>query len=334
MGSPGRGRPSTCAGPLSWAEPPGRHSTWGGPLHDAAQGFWDASGRQLPPAHCRGARGPAAGAQCRLVQRSDRELSFPVPQAPLAPYLPALSLAMSGGHGKAYLRPALGLLAVLATYGLLQAPSGQGWTAGSARLRLQTCSRVPQLRGYFASTWESQFAAQVASAPACELGDKPERVGAWLAGAQAASGSGSGLAPRSQDVFSRFEWTDECSGDTIVQHIEPLVGHFRWAGTGGRRNRGWRAGEPPCRARTPPRLTRGPAHQTCRHPLAPHCNKNKTSTVDIQSRYGRWHGCGTLREVLDSALLTPACLPALQGLHPLFWPGPGPVQENISRCRR
>lgn len=131
---------------------------------------------------------------------------------------PAIALAARG----------VGLLVLLAAYSWLLA-SWSGPTPCALGRPSGACGQRPQLTGYVPSTWEREFAAKVASGSAstCELDAQPRRINEWLAASQAQAAHGSGALPRSRDVFSSFEWTDECSGDTFVQHIEPLVGHFR-----------------------------------------------------------------------------------------------------------
>lgn len=128
------------------------------------------------------------------------------------------------------------LLALLATHQWLDSSgiAAQTWlhasgSSSSARAAVRSCAHLPQLKRYSASTWEREFSAQVASGGApCELvAQQQERVDAWLAAVRAQVATGSGALPRSRHVFSSFEWEDECTGETFVQHIEPLVGHFR-----------------------------------------------------------------------------------------------------------
>lgn len=194
---------------------------------------------------------------------------------------PAVVLAVLG----------LGLLAVLAAW--LQASRS---SCGSDPTILRgpapglNCGHRPQLRAYAPSTWERESSALNGSASACEHADQPERVNAWLTAVK------SQAAPRSRDVFSSWSWEDECTGDTFVQHIEPLVGHFRWAGAEGRRCRARPEQAPPGRragqcalgihASQPDQGT--PCPQPRRHPLGPHCRKNYRA--GIESRCGRRRG--------------------------------------------
>ena len=139
------------------------------------------------------------------------------PQEPKGRSIPVAAVAVGG------------LAALLVVYELMQAP-------GSSLARIiQVCPQsgfenCTQLQRYSPSVWEAEYSAQMAngSAPSCDLGPRQhERVAAWLAA------TGSGVPPTSHDVLSTFEWLDTCSGEEFVQHIEPLVGHFRCVGLGG-----------------------------------------------------------------------------------------------------